>query len=205
MKVYLTWANSSGDDVIRHEVYRKEGNSDDWKLVYTVDSKKYADSSMQSAGSSKQDYDSLRTDSLRTAQLLTEQWTDENVKEGQLYSYTMIAVDDSELESDPAPPLTVIVPKTSLYPPLEGLYGEADKEAGTITIRWKTYKEPNASKITIYKGVQGKAMNLLKEITMNTKGVVDSKVKPNNTYEYVFRVVFKDGRVSEISTLNVKY
>lgn len=204
-KVHLNWANSSSEDVIRHEVYRKEGNSDDWKLVYTVDSKKYADSNVQSTGSSKQDYDSLPTDSLRTAQLPTEKWTDENVKEGQLYSYTMIAIDDSELESEPAPPITVIVPKTSLNPPLEGLYGQADREAGTITMRWKAYKEPNASKIIIYKGVERKLMNLLKEISVNAKGIVDNKVKPNNTYKYVFRVVFKDGRVSETSTLNVKY
>ena len=204
-KVYLTWANSSSDDVIRHEVYRKEGNSDDWKLVYTVDSKKYADSSMQSAGSSKQDYDSLRTDSLRTAQLLTEQWTDENITEGEQYSYTLIAIDDSALESDPAPPLTVIVPTTSLYPPIQGLYGEVDRKAGTITIHWKAYTEPNASKITIFKGVQEKTMNLLKETPMDAKGIVDSKVKPNNTYEYMFRVVFRDGAVSETSTMDVKY
>jgi hypothetical protein len=205
-KVHLTWANSSSDDVIKHELYRKESGTADWKLVYSVDSTQYADSSMQVAVSSN----SLPTEKLQTAQLPTEplptaNWTDENITEGEQYSYTLIAIDDSALESDPAPPLTLIVPKTSLYPPLQGLYGEADREAGTITIRWKAYEEPNASKIAIYKGVEGKATHLLKEISMDTKGIVDSKVKPNNTYEYLFRVVFRDGRVSEASELNIKY
>ncbi|WP_275615729.1 fibronectin type III domain-containing protein [Flagellimonas yonaguniensis] len=202
-KVHLTWANSSSDDVIKHELYRKESTSNDWKLVYSVDSKQYTDSSMQSTA--QLPTDSLPTAQLPTAQLPTAHWIDENITEGEQYSYTLIAIDDSALESDPAPPLTVIVPKTSLYPPLQGLYGEADREAGTITIRWKAYKEPNASKITIYKGTQGNTINLLKEIPVDTQGIVDGKVKPNNTYEYVFRVVFKDGRVSEISTLEVKY
>jgi len=191
-KVHITWVNSSSDDVVRHKVYRKERDSLNWKLVYTLNSKQYADASMQSTAQ-------LPTDALPT------EWTDMDIKEGKQYSYTLIAIDDSELESDPAPPLTVIVPKTSLHPSLQGLYGEADREAGTITIRWKPYTEPNASKITIYKGVKDKSMNLLKEIPVDTKGIVDGKVKPNNTYEYVFRVVFTDGGVSETLKLDVKY
>ncbi|MEQ5791179.1 fibronectin type III domain-containing protein [Muricauda sp. NFXS6] len=199
-KVHLTWANSSSEDVVRHEVYRKEQDSDGWKLVFTVDSTQYAGSSMQGAVGSMQMADGkwqLGDSSV--------QWADREVTEGQQYSYTIIAIDDSQLESDPAPPLTVIVPKTSLRSPLEGLYGEADREIGTITIRWKIYTEPNASKITIYKGVQGKSINLLKEVSVDAKGIVDSKIQPNNTYEYLFRVVFMDGGVSETSTLEVKY
>ncbi|MCA0959955.1 hypothetical protein LCL86_12925 [Muricauda ruestringensis] len=199
-KVHLTWANSSSNDVVRHELYRKSSDSLGWKLVYTVDRMQYPDSSKQDADSSMQ-YAGSRGHLAEGR----KQWSDEDVVEGQQYTYTLIAIDDSELDSDPAPPLTVIVPKTSLHPPLQGLYGEADKEAGTITIYWKAYKEPNASKITIYKGVQGQPKNLLKEIPVEAKGIVDSKIQPNNTYEYLFRVVFTDGGVSEITSLDVKY
>ena len=199
-KVHLTWANSSSDDVVKHELYRKERDSLDWKLVFTLDSTQYADSSMQVSVGSRQG--ALGNRQYADSSM---QWTDREVTEGKQYSYTIIAIDDSELESDPAPPLTVIVPKTSLYPPLKGLYGEADREARTIAIRWKAYKEPNASKIAIYKGVQGQPKNLLKEIPVDAKGIADSKVKPNNTYEYLFRVVFIDGGVSEFSELNIKF
>ena len=202
-KVCLTWANSSSDDVVRHELYRKAGDSLDWKLVYTVDNTQYAGSGNQYAGSSMQ-YP-VSTNSLPTEKLPTANWTDENVTEGEQYSYTLIAIDDSELESDPAPPLTVVLPKTSLHPPLDGLYGEVDREAGTITLRWKAYTQPNAANITIYKGVEGKPKNLLKELPATARGLVDRKVQPNNTYEYVLRVMFRDGGVSEASTFDVKY
>ncbi|GAB4514858.1 MAG: hypothetical protein Tsb004_23330 [Allomuricauda sp.] len=202
-KVHLTWANSSSDDVIRHELYRKAGDSLDWKLVFTLDSKQYAGSSMQYAGSSMQ-YP-VSSNSLPTEKLPTANWTDENVTEGEQYSYTLIAIDDSELESDPAPPLTVVLPKTSLHPPLDGLYGEVDREAGTITLRWKVYREPNAANITIYRGTQGKPKNLLKELPATARGLVDRKIQPNNTYEYLFRVVFRDGSVSEISKLKINF
>ncbi|MDC6385660.1 hypothetical protein PP180_09785 [Muricauda sp. SK9] len=178
-KVHLTWANSSSADVVRHEVYRKELDSLDWKLVYAIDSEQYAVSSGQ--------------------------WTDRDVKEGQQYSYTLVAIDDSALGSDPAPPLAVIIPKTTLYPPLEGLYGEADREKGSITIRWKAYNETNATKIAIYKGKKGGNMNLLREVAPDTKGIVDHKVSPNNEYVYLLQPVFGDGRVGGVTELNIKY
>lgn len=206
-KVHLTWANSSSEDVVRHELYRKAGDSLDWKLVYTVESTQDAGSSRQYAGSSRQGAVGSMQHADGSGPLgdNSMQWTDGGVTEGQQYSYTLIAIDDSELESDPAPPLTVVLPKTSLYPPLDGLYGEADREAGTITLRWKAYTIPNAANITIYRGTQGKPKNLLKELPATARGLVDRKIQHNNTYEYLFRVVFRDGRVSEVSNLEIKY
>lgn len=178
-KVHLTWASSSSDDVLRHEVYRKEKDSLDWKLVYTVSSEQLAVSS--------------------------EQWIDKDVKEGQQYNYTLIAIDDSELESDPAPPLTVIVPKTSLYPPIRGLHGLADREKGTIELTWRPYKEADVSKIAIYKGKKEGTINLLQEVSPHIQGIVDKKVQPNNEYVYILRGLFADGSVGEAVKLNVKY
>lgn len=192
-KVQLTWANSSSEDVVKHQIYRREKDSVSWVLIYEIDSQQSTVGNTQGAVESMQYAASIM------------QWTDSEVTEGQQYSYTIIAIDDSALESDPAPPLTVIVPKTILYPPLEGLYGEADRENGNITIRWKAYNEINAAKIAIYKGTEGKPKNLLKEIPVDSKGIVDHKLKPNNAYEYLFRVVFTDGGVSETSKLDVKY
>lgn len=197
-KVHLTWANSSSDDVVKHQLYRREKDSVGWMLIYEIDNR-------QSAVGSTQNVKSQPTAQLPTADLKTTHWTDEDIKEGQQYSYTLVAIDDSALESDPAPPLTVIIPKTTLYPPLEGLYGEADREKGNITIRWKAYDETNATKIAIYRGTEGKPKNLLKEIPVDSKGIVDHKLKPNNIYEYLFRVFFTDGGVSGVAVLNVKY
>lgn len=217
-KVHLVWANSSSEDVVRHEVYRKARSSEEWVLVHeisVVGSKQRplsevevdAIDGVQSKGSSK---DSSSNAPLQTAKLLTNplpttNWTDKNVKEGEAYRYTIIAIDDSNLESDPAPPLTLIVPKTSLRSPLSGLYADVDREIGSIALHWQPYKEQGALHIVIYKGMAGKAKSVLKEISIEKTGLVDRKVKPNNAYEYLFRVIFSDGGMSEISELSVKY
>lgn len=192
-KVHLTWANSSSEDVVKHQIYRREKDSEGWMLIYEIDSRQATVSSIKNI------------ESLPTAQLPTSYWVDGEVREGQQYSYTLVAIDDSSLESDPAPPLTVIIPKITLYPPLEGLYGEADREKGNITIRWKAYNETNATKIAIYKGKKAGSMNLLREVAPDTKGIVDHKVSPNNEYVYLLQPVFGDGRVGGVTELNIKY
>lgn len=177
-KVHLTWAKSSSEDVVQHQLYRKEKDSVGWRLVHTLE---------ESSGPS------------------IASWADSEVEENRQYSYTLIAVDDSGLESDPSPPLTVVLPKATLYPPLEGVYGLADREHNAIELHWKSYKLENASKIVIYKGLKAGSMNLLKEIPADATGIIDRKVKVNNEYTYLFRMVFQDGGVSGISTLDVKY
>lgn len=197
-KVYMTWANSSSEDVIKHQIFRKEKDSLDWKLVHTVNSMQYAESSTQPTGQ-------LQTVSLPTEKLPTANWIDENVAETKQYSYTIIAVDDSVLASDPAPPLTVVIPKTNMPPPVEGLDSHIDKKNGYIELYWKQYKESNVAEISIYKGVKDKPLSLLRNVLPTVKRIVDDKVKPNNEYVYMIRAVFKDGSVNEIAKLDVKY
>ena len=216
-KVEMTWANSSSEDVIKHEIYRKEKDNLEWKLVHTVGSEQLAVGSGQLAVSGGQlavsseqntallPTEKLPTKTLPTEKLSTANWTDEEVEEKKQYSYTIIAVDDSALESDPAPPLTVIIPKTSMAPPVEKLASYVDKENGYIELYWREYKEENVAEISIYKGIKDKPISLLKNVLPSVKRIVDDKVKPNNEYVYMIRVIFKDGSVSEIAKLNVKY
>ncbi|WP_298778363.1 hypothetical protein [uncultured Polaribacter sp.] len=203
--VNFTWANSSSEDVVKHEIYRKEKDSLDWKLVYTVDSKQLAVGSKQNSVSSTQPTTSLPTEELPTELLPTTNWTDESVEETKQYSYTIIAIDDSELESDPAPPLTVVIPKTSMLPSVEGLDAYIDKKNGYIELYWKTYKEDNVAHLSIYKGINNKPVSLLRNVLPITKRIVDDKVKPNNEYVYMIRAIFKDGSASEIAKFKVKY
>ena len=192
-KVFISWANSSSVDVTRHELYRKAQDSTDWKLVHTVDR-------IQKAVSSEQNTAQPPTEELPTAN-----WTDEDVEEGKQYHYTLVAIDESDLESDPAPALTVIIPKTSMYPPVEGLDSYVDKKNGYIELYWKPYKEDNVAELMVYKGIKDKQLSLLRHVLPDTKRIVDEKVKPNNEYVYMIRAVFKDGRMSETTTLHVKY
>lgn len=180
-KVNLLWINSSSDDVVKHNVYRKSKENEVWQLAHQVLTKENDTSSE------------------------TSSWVDENVNQQGQYSYTVVAVDDSELESDPALPLTVIVPKTGLVEGIKRLGSFVDKESKYIELFWKRYEEENVAEITIYKGVKDKPISLFKNVLPKTKRIIDAKVKPNNEYVYILRVVFKDGSMSKTATINVKF
>ncbi|MFD0962911.1 hypothetical protein [Pseudofulvibacter geojedonensis] len=180
--VNLKWANSSSKDVVKHEIYRKEQNDKDWTLMHTVE---------------------MLQGPINNIQL--DSWIDENVKQGNRYSYTIIAKDESNLESDPAPPVNIVIPKTSLQPPVMGISSYVDRKARYIELYWKKYKQENVAEIAIYKTIKGKKMSLYRNVLPTVTRLVDVKVQPNNEYVYMFRAVYKDGRVSKIATINVKY
>ncbi|MCX2682166.1 hypothetical protein OOZ15_19655, partial [Galbibacter sp. EGI 63066] len=176
--VLLNWANSSSMDVIRHELYRKDQDSNGWKPLAILNTE---------------------VDSLITS------YSDTTVVEGKGYHYTMIAIDEGGLESQPAPPLTVVVPKTTLPPPVEGAGSYVDKKNGYIELYWKPYGRPGAVEVMIYKGIKDQPVSLWKNVPPDTRRVVDENVKPNNEYMYMVRAVFRDGRMSEIIKIDVKY
>nr|WP_299172735.1 hypothetical protein [uncultured Allomuricauda sp.] len=187
--VHLQWANSSSDDVSRHEIYRKERDSTMWTLIHTIPIHA----------------DSIKDNIPPYQKGVYENWIDETVENNQHYSYTLVAVDESGLESDPAPILTIITPRTRVHPPIEGLAAQVEKEKGFVEIFWRLYKQENVSKLEVYKGLVEGPMNLLREIPADTKRIVDRNVKANNKYAYMLRARFKDGSVSQTSTLNINY
>ncbi|WP_205728952.1 fibronectin type III domain-containing protein [Flagellimonas onchidii] len=191
-KVYMEWANSSSDDVIRHKIYRKATENSDWILVHSV-------------GTGQPSISPLQTEILPTAILPTAHWTDKEVEENQKYSYTIVAVDDSNLESDPAPPLTIIVPKTSMPPSVKGLNAYIDRENKSIELYWSAYKHNNVDKLIIYKGIKDKSMTQLAHVLPGIKRLVDKNINPNNTYVYMIRAVYKDGSLSKTAQLDIKY
>lgn len=176
--VQLTWIPSSSIDVVTHELYRRESGYADWLLQH----------------SSNTDEENTQTD-----------WKDTDIKEGRRYQYTLIAIDESGLESEPAPPLAVTIPKTSMKPAVDRLGSYIDKKNGYIEIFWKAYKQPYVSVLEIYKGVGEEPVSLLKHVAADTRRVVDEKTKANNTYTYMIRAVFKDGSFSETAQINVKF
>jgi len=198
-KVLLTWVKSSSEDVVKHEIYRKD--SIKWKLIHVIKNNKYQTPNSKPHTLNKKN---IQNPKLQTPNPY-DSWTDANVTEGKHYSYTIIAIDDSELKSEPSPALNIIIPKTSLKLPIKRFSGTADKEHGFIELFWKPYKEPNVAQLAIYKGVTDKPITLWRNLQPTTKHIIDTKVKPNNEYIYMIRAVFKDGTQSKMTKLNVKY
>jgi len=133
-----------------------------------------------------------------------ETYTDTDVSEGNMYSYTILAIDDSELESIPSPSISVAVPKTKVNTDIKGFYAQVDKTTKSILLSWR-YKETDIAEYEIYKSKKDEKLRLLRMVPGDTKRLSDYDLKINTNYQYAIRAVFKDGRMSKLVTKNIKY
>ncbi|EZH71327.1 hypothetical protein ATO12_10775 [Aquimarina atlantica] len=172
--VLLEWANSSSEDVEAHYIYRKGKDDLDWSLIFQ--SEKFKNTT----------------------------YNDTKVEEGKYYSYTILARDQSGLESTPAPPVSVVIPKTTLKSVIKGFYGSVNENEKTIELSWR-YKNPNVSELELYRAVNEKPSSLYRILPPGTKRFIDTGLTINSNYTYIIRAVFNDGTYSRYTTIKIKY
>ena len=175
-KVYLKWVKSSSDDVAKEVIYRKTigGENTLWQKIYET-----------------------KTDT-------TSFYIDKNIEKGKKYHYTLVAIDQSGLESPPSPPLAIDVIKTLLRPSIKGLYANVDREQKQIHLFWR-YKEDNVEEFLIYKKKKDGVYTLFRTATANEKQLIDDELSPNTTYSYGIKAIFKNGSVSKWVETKVVY
>lgn len=133
-----------------------------------------------------------------------ERYIDKDGKEGNLYSYTLIAIDESKLESSPSPSVSIKIPKTNKENQVRNFYGAANKQEKTIPLSW-SYKDDDVVEFELYKSVSGEKMRLLRVVPADTRRLTDTNLKINTTYTYGIRAVFNDGRISKLKKVTIKY
>lgn len=133
-----------------------------------------------------------------------EAYMDTEISEGKIYSYTVLAIDDSGLESIPSPSVSIVVPKTKVNTKIKGFYAQVDKTNKAILLSWR-YKEDGIAEYEIYKSKKEGKLRLLRMVPGDSKLLYDYDLKINTVYQYAIRAVFKDGRMSKLETKNVKY
>lgn len=176
--IRLQWVNSSDSDVIVHKLYRK-----------------------------------LITDTATTWTLLqefrkvsTSEWIDKEGQEGRLYSYTIIAMDSSKLESEPAKPLTVRVPEKRVKEVVKNLAVEVDRKGRTVTVTWEQLKTvKNIKRLELYRGEAKLPMSLYKQMATATNSFIDTDLHVNTRYKYAIRAVFTNGQYSDFVTKSIIY
>lgn len=132
-------------------------------------------------------------------------YTDKKIAEGNVYSYTLIAKDESGLESEPAPPVTLTIPKTGLKPKVKGFFASADSKKGAIDLSWR-YDERGVDGFELYRAAGDEPLRLFKMLSAATDRLADNTgLTIQTNYTYLIRAVFKDGTLSEYSKLTVNY
>lgn len=129
---------------------------------------------------------------------------DKKIEEGNRYTYTVLAIDESGLESTPAPSVSVQVRRMGVRPKVKGFYVAPNYEQQRMEISWR-YKEDNVAEFEIYRAGQDGLLRLWRKAPTGTKVIYDTNMTVNTKYVYKIRAVFKDGNVSETHTTDIKY
>jgi len=163
--VVLTWQPSGSQDVVKYEVYRK-GDQGQWIRLVT-----------RPAGK-----DSVYT------------YTDQNLSNSNVQYYTVIAVDEANLESPPTPVVSGFMlsqpkPAVSMAAPI------VNYEKKAIVLNW-TYDQPNVTSFRVYRIVNDGTVQLYR--TVKDKQFVDIGITANTKYSYRVMAVFGNGAFSEM-------
>ncbi|SKC47517.1 fibronectin type III domain-containing protein [Ohtaekwangia koreensis] len=164
--VVLTWEPSGSQDVVRYEVYRK-GDQGQWIRLVTKPS---------------------TNDSTYT-------YTDQSLSNNTTQYYTVVAVDEANLESPPTPAvsgfkLPGLKPEVTINPAV------VDREGRKITLTW-SYDDSNAISYRVYRKINDGDVMLYR--TAKEKQFVDVGMNAGTKYIYSIMVVFKDGSHSKLS------
>ncbi len=175
-KVFLKWVKSSSDDVAKEVIYRKTIDEENtlWEKIY------------------------------ETKADTTSFYLDKKIEKGKKYYYTLVAIDNSRLESPPSPPLAIDVIKILVKPAVKGLYANVDRENKQIHLFWR-YKEDNVEEFLIYKKKNKGVFTLFRTATADEKQLIDNELSPNTNYSYGIKAIFKDGSVSKWVETTVSY
>ncbi len=175
--IKLIWNNSPDEDVVMHNVYRKTiGTAADWLLLQSYRDKKI------------------------------QQHTDKTCEANKMYSYTIIAIDSSKLESLPAVPITIEFAEKRIKNAIKSLDGEVDRDNRQITLNWKLLPDiKNIKQFELYRGEDKVGMSLYKIIEKEVATFLDKDLLVNTKYKYAIRVVFENGKTSDFVTKNLTY
>lgn len=167
--ITLTWLPGGSEDIVQYEVYRKSPAYTQWELLKIVPS---------------------RSDTLY-------QFTDVNIRAGDTNFYTIIAIDDAGLESEPAGPVTGNRINSILQPVITWKRPQINREESQITLTWN-YNQPEIEGFRIFRSVDDEPPILFMSIAGDKKEFTD-RVIPGQRYAYRIMALFPDGQKSMLS------
>ena len=174
-KVVLEWIPSSSEDVISHHVYRKNLNKANvlWEELSTIP--------------------------VENVQIFIDSTASGNTQ----YAYSIIAKNESGLESSPSAPITINIKAKLNEKLISKFIGVANRELRYILLTWKTNQ--NVSELKLYRAPASESLKLFKTLKENTLRYTDYELQINNTYQYGIQAILKDGTLTKVQKISIKY
>ena len=167
--VLLTWTRSGSDDVQQYDVYRQPVNSKQWLRLKIIP---------------------VTTDT-------AYQYLDETSEPGKINRYTVVAVDEAKLESDPAQVVTGVKLDNVLKPAVEWKPHIITMEKNQVTLNW-SYEVSGVKTFRIYRTFEGSAIELYKTMPAASRNFTDN-LMPGKKYTYQVLAVFENDNQSKFS------
>ncbi|WP_282048525.1 fibronectin type III domain-containing protein [Maribacter aquivivus] len=174
--VKLKWIPSSSKDVASHSIYRKRSNEDN-TLWQIV----------------------LETNNLKDTLFINELDSEPNT-----YSYLILAKDSTGLESKPTRPLNVTYRGSKITKEDIKFDGFVNRELRYINLSWKI-KNQDVFEYRLYKGKDENNLKVYKTFNSSVKNYNDVTLTINTSYTYALQVIAKNGSISEMKKIELKY
>jgi uncharacterized protein len=166
--VTLRWIPGSSEDIVQYNVYRKTSGHREWELLKVV------------AAGADTLYQFTDMDSAKSARF-----------------YTVVAIDDAGLESEPLPPITAARVNNILQPGITWKRPQINREGSQITLKWN-YHQPGVERFRIFRSVDDEAPALFRYVAGDKNEFTD-KLIPGQRYVWRIMAMFTNGEQSLLS------
>ena len=129
----------------------------------------------------------------------TANYTDKTAEAGKSYWYAILAKDESGLESVPLPPIKLNLPNNPDLVKVTLFKALPDVEGTKVAITWETDRT-DIDHFELYKGNEEEPVTLWKVLDSKQRDITDN-IKLNYKYEYMIRIVLKNGSTGVYSTV----
>ena len=163
VKIYFT--RSMSDDVVAHEIFRRDINEEkSWRLLYQIGIKDSMDFIL-----------------------------DDRVEAGHYYAYTIIARDEVGLESKPEFFKDIQVKNIEKdFEPFKNIETIVDEKTKKVTIRWECNDPERLKTVLVYRGTDKDMMGKYKYIDAPEMVMIDDFKENGEKVYYRLKPVFKE-------------
>ena len=167
--VMLSWTKSSSIDVLQYEIYRNASHRGEWQRIKIIPAKE----------------DSVY------------QYTDETSETGITNSYTVVAIDEAGLESDPALAVNGKKISNGLRAPIQWKDPVTRRDQNSVVLNWN-YDQSGIKNFRIYKAEGENSLIMYKTVTGDKRDLTDVLV-PGKQYKYKILAIFDNDSKSLLS------
>ncbi|MBC6997705.1 fibronectin type III domain-containing protein [Cytophaga sp. FL35] len=129
---------------------------------------------------------------------------DLNIEADTKYAYTLIAVNEFGIESNPSPPLGLVTGKELTRESIKGIYAQVNRELHLIDISWRG-DLTNVSELRLYRKTETSPFRLYETLAPDSKKYTDTRLQVGTSYGYAIQAIFNDGTISTWEEIMVTY